>query len=401
MTLEMAPEMAAELARSDTGGPESKPLDSPSNMGYRPALDGLRALAIGLVLAEHTGLEVFDGGNSGVVIFFVLSGFLITKLMLEEWGRTGGLDVRAFYGRRLVRIMPAPLVLAVVMFLLSWHVAPDATNRHYLWFELFMVVFYLTNLRPLLFGDGSLWGASYRPVGQDRFFAHTWSLSIEEHFYLIWPWVFRRLSLPEADPRKVVRGLAGFVVAVTAVRYVLDRHVNPDLVSLSLVTFDGFAIGACLAFVVHSNLFTRAKLYSANPGLFYLVLIGLTVDLLFRKQADSEPSIGAASAAYHYWYFTTIGIVSLILISHLYHAPQSLAGRLFGWFPVVWLGKLSYSLYLWHVPIQVYVSRDRFPSWGLWQVIAVEQALTFAAALGSYRLVEMPSRRLRKRFVAA
>ena len=128
------------------------------------------------------------------------------------------------------------------------------------------------------------------------------------------------------------------------------------------MTFDGFAIGACLAFVVHSNLFTRAKLYSANPGLFYLAFIGLTIDLLFRKQADSEPSIGAATAAYHYWYFTTIGIVSLILISHLYHAPQSLAGRLFGWFPVVWLGKLSYSLYLWHVPIQVYVSRAGFPA---------------------------------------
>ena len=119
MTLEMAPGLAAELARTDTRGPESKLLDRPSNMGYRTALDGLRALAIGLVLAEHTGLEVFDGGNSGVVIFFVLSGFLITKLMLEEWGRTGGLDVSAFYGRRLVRIMPAPLVLAVVMFLLS------------------------------------------------------------------------------------------------------------------------------------------------------------------------------------------------------------------------------------------------------------------------------------------
>ncbi|MEM9651795.1 MAG: acyltransferase, partial [Actinomycetota bacterium] len=147
-------------------------------MGYRPALDGLRSVAIGLVLLEHTGLELFDGGNSGVIVFFVLSGFLITKLMLEEWGKTNGLNIKAFYGRRTVRIMPAPLVMVAVVFAFSWHIMPDEADRRYLWFELALVVLYIYNLRPILFGDGGWFGAE-RSLDTTTYMAHTWSLAVE------------------------------------------------------------------------------------------------------------------------------------------------------------------------------------------------------------------------------
>jgi peptidoglycan/LPS O-acetylase OafA/YrhL len=370
-------------------------------MGYRPALDGLRAVAIGLVLLEHTGLEVFDGGNSGVVLFFVLSGFLITKLMVEEWETTGTLDIRAFYGRRAVRIMPAPLVMTVVLFTASWYLAPRSEARHYLWFELVMVACYLTNLRPLLFGDSSLWGARFEPGGQERFTAHTWSLSVEEHFYLVWPWVLRRLRLPDRPARRVVQGLLGFVAAVTLARYVLDRWLYPDLVSVSVFTFDGFALGAALAFALHFATGRRATAMAAHPLAFSGALLWLAADLVLRKQADGPVGLAGGSVPYQYWHFTTIGLVGLVVVAHLAERPDGRTGRLLAWSPVVTLGKLSYSLYLWHVPIQVAISRDRFPTWSLWQIVALEQTLTVVAAVASYRLVERPARRLRRRFVVA
>lgn len=385
MTLEMTPRRAP--------APDLAP-DPPKGvtMGYRPALDGLRAVAIGLVLAEHTGLEIFDGGNSGVVVFFVLSGFLITKLMLEEWGRTATLDIRAFYGRRAVRIMPAPLVLVAVLFALSWFLVADGGARRYLWFELVLVLGYLTNLRPLLFGDGSPWGAGFQPGIQERFLAHTWSLSVEEHFYLVWPWLFRRLRLPARAPSRVMAGLLGFVAAVTVTRYALDRGPAPDLVSISLMTFDGFALGAALAFGLHAGVWDRLTRRLAGGGLAAIALAWLALDLVARKQTDSVPG------PYQYWHFTTIGLVAVVLVCHLYRQPAGVVGRLLAWGPVVAVGQLSYSLYLWHVPVQVAISRDRFPHWALWQIMAVELVLTVAAAVASYRLVEQPARRLRRHF---
>ena len=298
-------------------------------MGYRPALDGLRALAIGLVLAEHTGLELFDGGNSGVVLFFVLSGFLITKLMVEEWGRTGGLDVRAFYGRRALRIMPAPLVLVVAAFAASWWLAPAPGPRHYLWFELVMVVFYLTNLRPFLFGDGSPWGSRFHPGAQDRLFAHTWSLSIEEHLYLVWPWLFRRLRLPARPAATVVRGLVGAAAAITAARWAVDRFGDPDVVSLSPFTFDGFALGAALAFAVHNGVYPRLRRALASTPAVAAALVWLALDLVVRKQPDgSGPLPPHDQMSFQYWHYTTIGLVAVVVIGHLHAHPGGVLGRL-------------------------------------------------------------------------
>lgn len=391
----------AALPRPDNGPtaapppPESRPAGP---IGYRPALDGVRALAIGLVLVEHTGLEVFDGGNSGVVLFFVLSGFLITKLMAEEWGRTGSLDVRAFYRRRSLRIMPAPLVLAAVAFAAGWWLTPTTEALHYLWFELVIVVLYLTNLRPLLFGDGAPGDIARLQPGQERYFAHTWSLSIEEHFYLVWPWVLRRLRLPERPAVTVVRGLAGVAVAITVARWAMDRHGDPDGVSFSVLTFDGFAWGAALAFAVHGGTHPRLRRVLASTPAVAVALAVLALDLVGRKQPDGPGLLTPQDQMpFHYWYYTTIGLVGVVLITHLHSRPASLLGQLMAWRPVVIIGRLSYSIYLWHVPIQVAVSRERFPGWPLWRLVLVEQGLTVMAAVASYRLVEQPARRWRFR----
>ncbi len=357
-------------------------------MGYRSALDGLRAAAIGLVLLEHTGLSIFDGGNSGVILFFVLSGFLITKLMLEEWGKTGTLNIKAFYGRRTLRIMPAPLVMAAVLFLFSWWIYPDVLERRYLWFELFMVVFYLTNLRPLVFGNKGLFGGEL--IDGNMMTAHTWTLSIEEHFYLIWPWLVRWLRLPERLPSSVATWLLVGAAALTAARFTIHEFSNPDVVSFSLFIFDGFAMGAALAFVIHGGIWGRFRRWLGSPALMVFSGVVFVADLVIRKEN--------VDFLHHYLYYTYCGIASASIMTYLYDNTDGVFTRLFELPAVVWLGKLSYSIYLWHVPVQVYFSQDRFPTWALWQIIVVEQVLTFGCAYASYRLIEMPSLRFKKRF---
>ena len=119
-------------------------------LGYRPGLDGVRAVAIGLVLLNHTGLSIFLGGGNGVIVFFVLSGFLITKLMLEEWDRSGTISVGGFYGRRAVRILPAPTVMLVVLLAASWAITETPSEHSYLLKEILLSATYLTNMKPLL-----------------------------------------------------------------------------------------------------------------------------------------------------------------------------------------------------------------------------------------------------------
>lgn len=365
-------------------------------MGYRPALDGLRTVAIGLVLAEHTGLSIFDGGNSGVIVFFALSGFLITKLMLEEWHSTDTLDVKAFYGRRTVRIMPAPLVMVTLVFLLSWHIMPDPDARRYLWFELMLTALYIYSLRPILFGNGGWFGAE-RTAETSTFMAHTWSLAIEEHFYLIWPWLLKGLKLPRRDPMLVIRWLLGVALVITVGRYISDRMLDPDLVSISFFTFDGFAFGAALAFAVHHNVLDRLRAILKAEWVATAAVLVLGIDLLLRKQ--EHELLPGVEAPYGYWYISYCSLASVALISYLYDNADGFWARLLALPPIVFIGKLSYSLYLWHVPIQVYFSRDRFPDWSLVQIIVVEQVLTFTVAYISYRFIEMQAAKLRKRFV--
>ncbi len=363
-------------------------------MGYRPSLDGLRAVAIGLVLLEHTGLEMFDGGNSGVIVFFVLSGFLISKLMVEEWDSTGTVSVRAFYGRRFVRIMPAPLVMVAVLALLSTHLESSDAGRRYLWFELAMVLLYIYNMRPILFGDGGWFGARFTP-GTDTYLAHTWSLAVEEHFYLVWPWLLKGLRLPRLRPVRVVGGLLGFALVATVARYVVDRHSDPDIVSIPVFNFDGFALGAALAFAVHHDLWPRMRELLVKWWVAPAASLVLLGDLLLRDQRED-------GSVYGYWYMTYIGVASAALIGSLYFGGRR---GIVGWVlttpPAVWVGRLSYSLYLWHVPVQVYFSQERFPTWSVPRIVITEQLVTLVAMVVSYYLIEMPARRLRRFFVPA
>lgn len=348
-------------------------------MGYQPALDGLRSIAIGLVLLQHTGLWIFEGGRNGVIVFFVLSGFLITKLLIEEWGRTSRISIRSFYVRRTIRIMPAPFLMILIMFLLRDQFTPDPQQQEYFVKELLFAGLYITNLRPL-------WGGVPDFV-ERTYMAHTWSLAVEEHFYLVWPVGFRLIRLPKKSPMNAIWGLLTFALVITVVRQILVA-VAPDVVAFSLFSFDGFAIGAALAFAMHFGVAQSVLRFLSHSWIFWVGLGILVADMM----------LGEWLHKLDYYYFTYTGLAAAIMIGSLMLNQRSWGHSLMALPLVVYIGKLSYSLYLWHVPVQAYFSTSRFPDMSIIELAVIEWPLTFIVAMASYHLVELPLVGLRRRF---
>ena len=173
---------------------------APFRLGYRPALDGMRGIAILAVLAVHThhifGSSILRGGNVGVDIFFVLSGFLITALLLEEWQSKGAISLKGFYWRRVLRLVPALLILLVSLYFFADIFLPigeaGATTRSI----------------PVAFLYASDFGLAFFQLRLGAL-QHTWSLAIEEHFYLVWPlFLVAALKLGASRRRLVVIALS-------------------------------------------------------------------------------------------------------------------------------------------------------------------------------------------------
>ena len=354
-------------------------------LGYRPGLDGVRAVAIGLVLLNHTGLSAFLGGGNGVIVFFVLSGFLITKLMLEEWDRRGAISVGGFYGRRAVRILPAPTVMLLVILAASWAITDTPSEHHYLLQELLLAATYLTNMKPLLVQGIVVNGSVF-----DGYLGHMWSLAVEEQFYLVWPITMIGLALPRRNSRRLVQIVLGFAAAIAVVRlglYYLPG-LDPDVASIALFSFDGFALGAALAFAFHKGTFPGLERFLARPVVPIAALGVLFVDLVAGRYSHEISSL----------YVVYCSIAAAALIGHLFVAPDGTASQWASLKPVVLIGKLSYSIYLWHNPIWVFVSQKRFPDVPIVVLTLVEWSLTAVAVVISYYLIEKPAMRLRKRF---
>src|SRR5215217_4061345 len=198
---------------------------APFRLGYRPALDGLRGIAILAVLAFHThhifGSSILNGGNAGVDIFFVLSGFLITALLLEEWQTSGEISLRGFYWRRVLRLVPALLVVLVSLYLFADVFLPigeaGATRRSI----------------PVAFLYASDVGLAFFQLRLGSL-QHTWSLAMEEHFYLAWPlFLIAALKLGASRKRLVVITLS------LAVASAIHRAVLHQLGALPVRTYYG------------------------------------------------------------------------------------------------------------------------------------------------------------------
>ena len=353
------------------------------SLTYQPALDGVRALAVGLVLFYHAGVPGFHGGFLGVDIFFGLSGFLITTLLLNEFNETSSIRLGQFWIRRFKRLMPALLAMVLVSTILGAtsypmgyfpHLAKDALGA----------IFYFSNWN--LVGSHATYFAS---LEAPSILTHTWSLSIEEQFYWAWPLVIYamlrvRRSLVLVT---VVAGLGaigsmaamnvGYASAVTTTRlyFGTDTHLEGLLLGVA---------AASLVCVIQRN--STCGTTSLNGLIHVMGIFGLLVTLGVAYKAFGR------SEFMFKWGFIVVAVAVATLVSSLFLVPSSPLARFLGWGPFAYVGRISYGLYLWHYPIFTWLNHFH-TGLSAWTLFGARMVATIAVTLASYYLLEIPIRR--------
>jgi len=357
---------------------------SRAGLGYQPALDGLRAIAVLAVLAYHADLAWAPGGFLGVDVFFVLSGFLITSLLLESAARLGSPDMKRFYLRRARRLLPALFAVLIGSTLLVITIAPDeAANQQR---DLPAALVYLTNW-VYVFTDQSYFEATGRPPMLE----HLWSLAVEEQFYLIWPWVFL-LAWRTGRSTRVRRWAAGGAIASTALMVLLSvvngypTQNDPSRVYFGTDTHAmGLLVGAALATVWIPRLARADLVPGARATVNAIGGITLLLLLVVFWQVDEDSSL-----LYRGGFLALSALVALLIVAATH--PASQVGRILGSAPMRYIGTRSYGIYLWHWPIFL-VTRPGLdvPVTGTANLL-LRLLLTFGIAELSYRFLETPIR---------
>jgi peptidoglycan/LPS O-acetylase OafA/YrhL len=367
-----------------TGNPAAKTAsrtgsgaDDSFRLGYRRGLDGLRGIAILAVVLFHARLASAQVGYIGVQIFFSLSGFLITCLLVEEWARFHSIGVGRFYLRRVLRLFPA-LVLMLLAFVAFAGLAGPRAAAKLAVREAVIALFYASN-----------WACAFSPH-RPYFLGHTWSLSIEEQFYLLWPlfllWALRR-GVSRASLLNWL--LLGFFAAIASRCLQYVRWGDPYRLSFGTDTqADSLVLGCALAVVLEPALLRRNPRVDVVLGwcsaasLAGLLWLGLSAPWDWGLQAR----LG----------FPLIALLATLTVLGVVVSPASVLGRLVSNRCLVWLGRISYGLYLWHLPVFLETQLRQLP---FWKELSVELSLTFAFVLASYYALERPLLRLKTRFV--
>ncbi|WP_088287752.1 acyltransferase [Kineosporia sp. A_224] len=328
------------------------------------ALDGLRAVAVMLVFLKHLQLPAFRGGWVGVDIFFVLSGFLITSMLLGEHERTGRIDLRSFWVRRLARLYPALIAMVV----LGLAIAPERFAGHpgVTW----SAVIALTYTQDLT--------RFWTPYAGG--FDHTWSLAVEEQFYLLWP-----LAVLLCRGRRAAIGVlaAGIAVAGAGSLYLYGGLVPParNVAYFFLHTRGWEIVVGCLLAVVLTRVRVPALLGSA---LLWLALPATAAVVLLCGRPTTPLWVAVGAAV----------VLSVVVVAALVSAPRATVGRVLSLAPLVWLGRVSYGVYLYHWVVIRLVYRHLTPYDGLPYATALKQATVVAVTLAvaglSYHLLERP-----------
>lgn len=343
----------------------------PSN--YVPELDGLRAVAIALVVAVH--LELVEGGFVGVNLFFVLSGYLITSLLLDERRRTARIALRSFYVRRLGRLYPA---LIVAVLLGSAAGAALMFGPKTIVLEAFLTLSYTSNLYTTVRG---VLMTVLNP---------TWTLAQEEQFYLIAPFLLRRIRIERYA--RIAGVLLVVATALSVTRLVLTLTVptpwertyeNP------LLNADGMLIGVALALIVASGRIPRWLLLTARSRIaLCAALLTIALAVTFADLQTWRLAAGLTGTAF----------AAAVILGHL-ATTEGRTVRLLRSAPLLWLGRRSYGLYLYHLPL-ILLCRAYVPE-GALRLAAMLGAVGVAVLLSgvSLRWIETPARRwVRQRF---
>ncbi len=369
-----------ERPGEDGSGDAPVETDAPGSdrfhLGYRPELDGLRALAVALVFVAHIGYPwqslmgtFLPGSFQGVDLFFVLSGFLLTTLLFEERKVTGGFSFKGFYRRRALRLLPALFFMLLV--LIPWTIQQHEGIGTFLMAEVY-VVFYVTNWAVIVGHDGII------PFS----LSHMWSLAIEEQYYLLFfPFLIGLLALVR-KLRSVAWVLIGLIVVVWIDRIISAMHTSPGAFETTLyvrtdVRADALLIGPLVAVWLQlgHRITPRIRLLGIPAAAFLVWTI-------------MEAHVNDAWV-YH-WALGLIDICWAIVLVAVLGGTHPFT-RLLQLRPVVWMGKISYGLYLWHMPIFVETMRHtRYRDLPHWLPFTLAVVMTFAAATFSYYVVERP-----------
>jgi peptidoglycan/LPS O-acetylase OafA/YrhL len=321
-------------------------------MNRIPSLDGFRAISISLVLVGHWAELRYHSdvagafANLGVRIFFVISGYLITTLLLKEHDKTCTIRLREFYVRRAYRILPASIAFMLLVFVIF--------RNQLCWFHALAALLYLAN-----FDYGHPW-----------YLGHLWSLSVEEQFYFLWPGVLKKWYRHRVA---ILLGVVAFAPLYRAVCHFLRLHGRADETFPAVA--DVLAIG-CLLAILQSYL-PRIKTYWAGMMLAPIALVPVYVGVLHYHIT--------AVLLFFLWPVMHGSIAGLVI--HVVQNPY----RILNAKPVAWLGKISYSLYLWQ---QLFMYGQHPKPWYF-------VAFAVGLASASYYLVEQPMLRLRERRSAA
>jgi len=336
----------------------------PARWKYEPSLDGIRALAVIGVVAFHAFPERVLGGWIGVDLFFVLSGFLITRILLDEMNRTAMLDLRHFYYRRFLRLMPPlwSVLLAVLPVIVI------AKNGDALFKAWAVAATYLMNFNRA-FG----WGPEY-PLG------HTWSLAAEEQFYFIWP-IFILLA---GNRRRLWWWIAILIAASIAFRlFLISRGASPVRIYNGFDTHSDPILFGCALAATEVSIFWRRLISWLWP-----LWLGLIFIMAAQLPAMRNDIMGVG--------LPLLGLLGCFLIISATHGE--IVRVLLSMRPVVFTGKISYALYLWHFPLLQF-SAVRLHLKG--PMLFIPIAASFGVAALSHYTLEAYFRKLKLRIAAA
>jgi peptidoglycan/LPS O-acetylase OafA/YrhL len=347
---------------------------------YLPGLDGLRALAVIAVIVYHGNPTWLRGGFLGVEVFFVISGYLITMLLLSEHRRSGAIGLKHFWFRRARRLLPAVFALLFVVSAVSVLFVRDELDR--LKGDIVAALTYTMNWH-LIVGGTSYFDQFQRPP----LLRHLWSLAVEEQFYLLWPLLLvGLLALFRKRPDRLFGAMLALALCSTVLMALLYRPVDPSRSYYGTDTrIGGLLLGCCLALVWHPRQLvagvppvrTRSVSIAGVAG-----LVALAALCVLSTERGAFLYRGG---------FLLVDLASLAVIAAIAH-PGVRFGRKLGIPLLVYLGVRSYSIYLWHWPVFALTRPGVDISWGPVPVFILRVAITLVLADLSFRLVEAPVR---------
>jgi peptidoglycan/LPS O-acetylase OafA/YrhL len=357
------------------------------NQRYMPGLDGLRAIAVLAVIAFHLGFGWAPGGLLGVGIFFTLSGYLITDILLSQLARRGHIRLGKFWLARARRLLPALFAMLIVV--VAWVTIFGPAQPQQFRDAVVANAFYVGNWQ-LILGDVSYF-ARFEPPGPLN---HLWSLAIEEQFYILWPFILligvklvREPPLPSGvRPRLAVVTLGLALVSAILMAILYRPSLDPSRVYYGTDTrASELLFGAALAMVWPSRKLSRRISSGARNTLDALGVLGLLAIALMIWQTDQYSSFLYRGG------FVLLSIATVLVLAPLAH-PACRLGPILGWKPLRWVGVRSYGIYLWHFPIIVLTTPGGVANGRELLRAALQVGAIFGISALSWKYLEEPIR---------